>query len=152
MNEENWLQAIKYLEQALQIGRTQTEFNLAMGNCYMKLGRMKDAIHYFTVVVQYRSRNIAGWESLIRCLFSSALFEEASVQVAIAETKTGSKPLFIYYKAAIALALGKQKEGLLLLAEALHKAPKLLKKFIELNPVILQDQGVVDVIARARRK
>jgi tetratricopeptide (TPR) repeat protein len=152
MNEENWQQAIKYLEQALQIGRTQTEFNLAIGNCYMKLGQMKDAIHYFTVVVQYRSRNIAGWESLIRCLFSSALFEEASVQVAIAETKTGSKPLFIYYKAAIALALGKQKEGLLLLAEALHKAPKLLKKFIELNPVILQDQGVVDVIARARRK
>ncbi|TAG98778.1 MAG: hypothetical protein EAZ17_09075, partial [Sphingobacteriales bacterium] len=62
------------------------------------------------------------------------------------------KPLFIYYKAAIALALGKQKEGLLLLEEALYKAPKLLKKFIELNPVILQDQGVVDVIARARRK
>lgn len=152
MNEENWQQAIKYLEQALQIARTQTEFNLAMGNCYMKLGRMKDAIHYFTVVVQYRSRNIAGWESLIRCLFSASLFEEAAIQVAIAETKTGNKPLFVYYKAAIALALGKQKEGLLLLEEALHKAPKLLKKFIELNPVILQDQGVVDVIARARRK
>lgn len=152
MNEENWQQAIKYLEQALQIARTQTEFNLAMGNCYMKLGRMKDAIHYFTVVVQYRPRNIAGWESLIRCLFSAGLFEEAAIQVAIAETKTGNKPLFIYYKSAIALALGKQKEGLLLLEEALHKAPKLLKKFIELNPVILQDQGVVDVVARARRK
>ena len=152
MNEENWQQAIKYLEQALQLARTQTDFNLAMGDCYMQLGKLKDAIHYYTVVVQYRPRNRAGWESLIRCLYTSGLFEEAGIQIKIAASKTGNKPLFLYYRAAIELALGRTKDGLLLLEEALHQAPKLLKKFIELNPVILQDQGVVDVIARAKRK
>ena len=34
---------------------------------------------------------------------------------------------------------------------ALSKAPKLLKKFIDLNPAILQNQQVVDVIARYKR-
>lgn len=152
MNEQNWQQAIKYLEQALQIARTQPEFNLAMGDCYMKLGKTKDAVHYFTVVVQYRSRNVAGWESLIRCLYATGLFEEALVQIRIAEAKTGHKPVFLYYRAAIELALGRPKDGLLLLEEALQRSPKLLKKFIELNPMILQDQGVVDVIARAKRR
>jgi len=31
------------------------------------------------------------------------------------------------------------------------KAPKLLKKLIELNPVILQYQPVVDIIARHKK-
>lgn len=152
MNEENWSQAIRYLEQSLQIARTQPEFNLAMGNCYMKLGKMKDAVHYFTVVVQYRPRNVSGWESLIRCLYASGLFEEALLQLDVAEMRTGNKPIFQYFRAAMLFATGRQKEGLLQLELALHRSPKLLKKFIELHPMILQDQSVVDVIARAKRK
>jgi len=31
------------------------------------------------------------------------------------------------------------------------KSPKLLKRFIELNPVILQNQAVVEMIARFKR-
>lgn len=152
MNEENWTQAVRYLEQALQISRTLPEFNLAMGNCYLKLGKVKDAIHYFTVVVQYKPRNLSGWEALIRCLYTSERYEEALLQMDIAETRTGEKPVFRYYRAAVNFALGRPKEALLQLEEAIHIAPKLLKKFIELNPVILQDQAVVDVIARAKRK
>ena len=43
------------------------------------------------------------------------------------------------------------KEGLLQLERALHKAPKLVKKFVELNPSILQNQQVVDMLAKFRR-
>jgi tetratricopeptide (TPR) repeat protein len=152
MNERNWSQAVKYLEQALQISRTQPEFNLAMGDCYMKLEKTKEAVHYYTAVVQYRPRNKSGWEALIRCLYAAGLFEEALMQIYAAEQKIGNRPLFIYYKSALLFALGKHKEALLQLQSALTRAPKLLKKFIELNPVILQDQGVVDVVAKAKRK
>ena len=152
MNERNWSQAVKYLEQALQISRTQPEFNLAMGDCYMKLEKTKEAVHYYTVVVQYRPRNKSGWEALIRCLYAAGLFEEALMQIYAAEQKIGNRPLFIYYKSALLFALGKHKEALLQLQSALTRAPKMLKKFIELNPVILQDQGVVDVVAKAKRK
>jgi len=33
----------------------------------------------------------------------------------------------------------------------MEKAPKLLKKFIELNPSILQNRQVVDVVAKFKR-
>jgi tetratricopeptide (TPR) repeat protein len=151
MNEDNWGQAVKYLDQALQISRTQTEFNLAIGNCYLKLGKMKEAIHHFTLVVQHRPRNISGWESLIKCLYKAGLFEEANIQISAAELRTGKKPVLLYYRAAILFAMGKHKEALLKLEEALYRSPKLLKKFIELNPVILQEQSVVDIIARFKR-
>jgi hypothetical protein len=47
--------------------------------------------------------------------------------------------------------LGKSKEALLQLEEGMSKAPKLLKKFIELNPSILQNNQVVDIIARCKK-
>jgi hypothetical protein len=48
--------------------------------------------------------------------------------------------------------MGKSKEALLLLHDAMEQSPKVLKKFIELNPTILQNQQVVDVIAYYKRK
>ena len=152
MNEENWTQAVRYLTQALQISRTQTDFNLAIGDCYLRLGKMKEAIHHFTAVVQYKPRNLAGWEALVRSLYTAELFEEALVQISVAELKTGPRPIFGYYRAAAYFAMGRQKEALQQLQQAIHLSPRLLKKFIGLNPSILQDQSVVDVIARNKRK
>ena len=152
MNEENWTQAVRYLTQALQISRTHADFNLAIGDCYLRLGKMKEAIHHFTAVVQYKPRNQAGWVALVRSLYTARLFEEALLQIDVAEMKTGPKPLLRYYRAATYFAMGRQKEALLQLQQAIHHSPRLLKKFIELNPSILQDQAVVDVIARSKRK
>jgi hypothetical protein len=49
------------------------------------------------------------------------------------------------------IASGKTKEGILQLEKAMSKSPRLLKKFVELNPAILQNQSVVDVVARFKR-
>jgi hypothetical protein len=64
---------------------------------------------------------------------------------------TGGKPLFIFYFSAVLFALGRTREGLLQLETGMSKAPKLLKKLLELNPVILQYQPVVDIIARYKK-
>jgi hypothetical protein len=47
--------------------------------------------------------------------------------------------------------MGKSKEAILYLERAMEKAPKLLKRFVELNPSILQNQQVVDIIAKFKR-
>jgi hypothetical protein len=47
--------------------------------------------------------------------------------------------------------LGKTKEGLLHLEKAMSLSPKLLKKFMELNPAILQNNQVVDIVARYKK-
>ncbi len=152
INEQHWSQAVKLLESAMQISRLQPEYNLAMGECKMQLGNVKDAILYFSNVVRSRPKNVAGWEALIRCLYNSAFYEEALEQVNAAIRRTEGKVLFVYYLSAVYFAMGKSKEALLQLEKAILKAPKLLKKFIELNPSILQNQQVVDLVARYRKR
>jgi hypothetical protein len=60
--------------------------------------------------------------------------------------------LFIYYNAAVLFSIGKTKEAILQLEKAMERSPRQLKKFVELNPSILQNQMVVDVLARFKRK
>ncbi len=151
INEEQWSQAAKQLETAMQIQKAVPEFNLAMGECKERLGETKDAIIYFSNVVRARPKSRNGWEALIRCLYTGGFYEEALEQSEAALRHTEGKPLFIYYKSAILLALGKSKDALLYLERALQKAPKLLKEFVALHPSVLQNQGVVDVIARNRK-
>ncbi|MEJ7737069.1 MAG: tetratricopeptide repeat protein [Chitinophagaceae bacterium] len=151
IHEQQWTQAIKQLESAMQIHRMQPEYNLAMGECKMQLGNIKDAIQHFTNVVRSRPRNISGWEALIRCLYNVKYFEEALEQVLAAIKLTEGKALFIYYLSAIYFAMGKSKEGLLQLHRAMVKSPRMVKKFVELNPSILQNQQVVDLIAGFKR-
>src|SRR5688572_29611257 len=151
MNEEQYGTAIKQLETAMQIHRAQPEYNMAMGECKMQLGEYKEAIQYFSNVVRQRPRNISSWEALIRCLYHGGFYDEALEQVNAAIKITDTRPIFIFYLSAIYFALGKPKEGLLQLDRAMSISPKMVKKFIELNPSLLRHQLVVDIIARYKR-
>ncbi len=150
-NEGQWESSIKQLEQAIKINRPQPDYNLLMGECKMELGLYKDAVQYFSNAVRIRPRNVAGWEALIRCLYKAQFFDEAQEQVEAALQFTIGKPIFLFYKASVLLANGKSKEALLQLEKAMAQAPKLLKKFVELNPACLQNHQVVDIIAKFKR-
>ena len=150
-NEGHWENCIKQLDHAMKIHRLQPEYNLLMGECKMQLGFFKEAVQYFSNVVRIRPRNTAGWEALIRCLYKGEYFEEALEQTQAALVVTSGKALFLFYKTAVLFAMGKTKEAVLQLEKAMDKSPKLLKKFVELNPSILQNQLVVDVVARFKR-
>ena len=150
-NEGHWESCIRQLDIAMKIHKLQPEYNLLAGECKMNLGMFKDAVQYFSNVVRVRPKNSAGWEALIRCLYKAEYFDEALEQAESALKVTSGKPLFLFYKAAVLFAVGKTKEGVLQLEDAMRQTPKLLKKFIELNPSILQNQMVVDVVARFKR-
>lgn len=151
-NEGEWESAAKQLETALRIHRHQAEYNLLMGECKMQQGFYKDAIHYFSAVVSQSPRNKRGWEALVRCLYFGKYYEEAGEQVSAAIKIFNAQPIFVYYLSAILFALGKTKEGILQLENAMSKSPKLVKRFVELNPAILQNHHVVDVISKFKRK
>jgi len=151
-NEGQWESAAKQLETALKIQRHQLEYNLLMGECKMQQGFYKDAIQYFSSIVTTRPKNKKGWEALVRCLYKAEYFEEAKEQVTTALKISNGQPIFLYYLSAILFALGKTKEATLQLEHAMAKSPKLVKQFVELNPAILQNHHVVDVISRFKRK
>jgi tetratricopeptide (TPR) repeat protein len=152
MNEAQWNSAIKFLETAMRMYKLQPDYNLAMGQCYMELNKLDEAIAYFGNVVRLKPKYVNGWVELLKCLYKATLFEDALDYVEYAYDQTDGKPIFLFYKSAIQFALGKSKEALVQLDIAMTKNPKLIKKFIELNPSILQNQQVVDVIARYKKR
>ncbi len=152
MNESNWASAIKNLEIAMRTYRMQAEYNLAMGQCYMELNKLDDAITYFGNVVRVRPKNVNGWTELLKCLYKAEMLEEALEYAGFAFEQTDGKPIFLYYKSAVLFAMGKSKEALLHLETAMNRNPKLVKKFIGINPALLQQQQVVDVIARYKKR
>ncbi len=151
MNEGIWESAVKNLQIAMRTQQMQPEYNLAMGQCFMEQGKIEEAVQYFGNVVRIRPKNTNGWLELLKCLHQANCFEEGLEYVEHAIELTNSKPIFTFYKCAFLLALGKSKEAILHLETGMNISPKLIKKLIELNPSILQNQLVVDVIARFKR-
>jgi hypothetical protein len=80
------------------------------------------------------------------------MYEEALEYSGFAFEQTDNKPIFLFYKSAVLYAMGKSKEALIQLEAGMARNPKLIKKFIELNPSILQHQQVVDIIARFKKR
>ena len=150
-NEGQWSSAVKQLESALKIHRSQHEYNLLMGECKLELNEIKEAVQYLSTAVRVRPKNISGWESLIRCLYQAKFYPEASQQTLAAIKHTNGKTVFLYYLSAVLFAMNKPKEALLFLEKALTASPKGVKKLVQLNPSILQKPQVVDMIARYKR-
>ena len=150
--EKQYSRALGSLEQAMRIHRHLPEYNLAMGECYMQMKNYREAIQYFSVVVRLRPKNVSGWDALIRCLYNAGHYEEAARQCLQARKATDDKPVFFFLYSAVLFVLAKPKEALLQLEEGLSKAPKLVKKFIELNPAILQNNQVVDLLAAYKKR
>lgn len=150
-NEQQYDSCVRQLESALKIDRGQVEYLLLLGECHAYTGRTKEAVQCFSDVVRLRPKNIQGWDALVRCLYKAEYFEEALEQARAAFEMTQGKPLFLFYQSAALFGMAKAKEAILVLEKAMGSAPRLLKKFIELNPSILQNQQVVDVVARFKR-
>ncbi|MEO8711216.1 MAG: tetratricopeptide repeat protein [Parafilimonas sp.] len=151
ISEKKWAKAIEQLEDALRIHKNVPDYNLAIGQCSLQLEKYKEAVHYFSMVVRSRPKNVRGWKALITCLYKTEHFEEAIVQCNAALKVTEGKPLLHFLYSGVLFAAAKSKEALLQLETGLKKSPNLVKSFIELNPSILQNPHVVDLLARYRK-
>lgn len=149
--QQMWEQSIKQLEIALKIKRNMPEYELLMGECKMQIGLTKDAMQCFLNVVRLKPRLVLGWESLIHCLYQAEYYDQAMEQLEIALRMTEQKPVFNYYKTAILFALKKNQEALISLEEALIQSPRLLRKLIQLNPSLLRNAKVADLIIKYKK-
>jgi tetratricopeptide (TPR) repeat protein len=151
MTEEKWTSAIKYLETALKINKKNAEFNFAIAQCYFQMEDYNQTIYYITIALTLKPNRAKSWELLMICLYAIQAYDEGLNYVENALAATNYKPLFLYYKVAFLIANGYSKEAILVLEEALTKAPKLLKYLIELNPKLLHNQTFVDCILRFKK-
>ncbi len=145
MQEASWKKAIQQLESAISINHNNPDYQFALAQCHQCLGNVKEAVTYYVLFIASRTKSIKGWKAMITCLFDAGYLNEALEESSAALLATG-KPVFLYFTAAILLQLGKTKEALVILQEAIITAPKHLKDFVALNPAILQKASVVRLI------
>jgi tetratricopeptide (TPR) repeat protein len=151
MQEGQWQQAIKQLEHALRIHKHINEYYILLGECYMQLGQYKDAAGYFGTVVKNKPKQIAGWESLIKCLVANEQFSLALEQTELAYISTAGKVIFIFYRSAILYMMKKQSEALLQLEMALSKSSNLVNKLTKFYPEMMQDPKVSELISNYKK-
>jgi len=150
--EEQWGAAVKQLETAMRLHKSQPEFNLLMGECKMEQGKLKEAIQLFLHVIRVRPKNVSGHEALIRCLVKAEELEEALQQCLHATEQTGGAPLFTYFKSGILYLQGRSKEATLQLEKALKQNPRLFKKLSDWVPGLLQRPAVVELLSKYLRR
>lgn len=151
--EDKFELCIRQLEAALKIKNNQPEYLLLMGQSKLALGLDKEALQYFLNVVRLRPKQLIGWESLIIGLYKAAQFEQGLEQVQNAILRIGTdKPVFHYYRALFYFGMGQSKQALIELEDGLRKAPRMLKKIVEVEPGLLQRPSVAALIARVKRK
>jgi tetratricopeptide (TPR) repeat protein len=66
IKEQQWLQAIKHLELAISVSGTHPDYSLAMGECKLQLGEIKEAIHHFSRVVTAKPNSVADGSGLLK--------------------------------------------------------------------------------------
>jgi tetratricopeptide (TPR) repeat protein len=152
MNEAVWASAIRYLEVALRTNNMQPDYNLAIGQCYMQIGDIEEALTRLGNVVRMRPKNLNGWTELLKCLLQAEYYEDGIEYAQFAYEQTDYKPIFVFYKSIFLFAAGQTKEASLELENGMMLNPRLLKKFIQLNPTILKYRQVVEIIARFKKK
>jgi tetratricopeptide (TPR) repeat protein len=148
MMENNWENAIKSILSAIKINKNNAEYLMALGDCYLELDRNKEALIHLLAAVRLRPSSANTWLEFIAGLYRSGFYEEALTQLDAATRKVGHKPVFAYCRAAVCIATGQFKEGLLQLENALQESPKHLKKMLAIDPTLLQHPGVLELIAK----
>jgi len=150
--EKQWEKAIKSYSVALHLNKDNAAYCMAIGNCLMEMDVKSEALICFLNAVRLKPGNKSTWVALVKGLFYSGYFEEVLIQLVVANENCGHKVEFEYYHAAALMELGKVKEGLIILENALAEAPKKFKAFTDLNPDFIRRAPVAELLAKYKKK
>ncbi len=150
--EKQWEKAIKAYSVALHLDKDNASYCMAIGNCLMEMDVQTEALVCYLNAVKLKPNNKTTWLALIKGLYMANYFEEALTQIEIARENCGDKAEFGYFRAATLFELGKSKEALLQLEQALKLAPTKVKTFTALNPEYMRRSSVSELIARYKKK
>jgi tetratricopeptide (TPR) repeat protein len=150
--EKKWDKAVKSYSVALNLNKENAAYCMALGNCLMEMNVKSEALVCYLNAVRLKPGNKTTWLALIRGLLMTGYVEEAIIQIGVAREHCGGKSEFDYYQAAALLELGKIKEALFYLEDALREAPKKLRTFTSLNAEYLLRTPVAELVSRYKKK
>ncbi len=151
-HEDEWEKAAKSFSIALKLNKDNAGYCMALGNSLLKMGAVSEALVCLLNAVRLKPANKTTWVTLVRGLYAAGYYEEALTQLGVAREHLGDKPDLRYYDAALLMEMGKTKEAIYQLEEALRAAPTRLRTFTDLNSDYLRRAAVTDLIARYKKK
>lgn len=150
--EKQWEKAVKAYSVALHLDKENAAYCMAIGNCLMEMNAESEALVCYLNAVKLKPNNKTTWMALIKGLFVSGYYDETLTQIEIARENCGDKGDFRYFQAAALFEMGKSKEALVQLDNALKLAPAKVKLFTSLNPEYILRSSVADLIGKYKKK
>jgi tetratricopeptide (TPR) repeat protein len=146
---ENWEVAVKYFKRAISIEDSREEYFAALAQAYAQTGNKSKACWAFGKAVAIAPEETQYWTLYIAFLFDSSDFKKAIHVIEEAEEATLSTEI-TYAKCVYLLYIGKRKEAMYWLGEALLEEFDLYPTLFELNPGLKEDLEVVQMIEHYR--
>lgn len=150
--ELQWEKAVKAYSVALHINKDNASYCMALGNCLMEMHTEKEALVCFLNAVQLRPDIKSTWIALIKALYTANYLDEAISQLFIAEEHCGHKIEFTYFKAVILLAMGRTKDAVLYLIEALNENPSKQTALKHIEKDIIHHPVFAEILVRYKKK
>lgn len=150
--EHKWEKAIRSYSAALHMNKDNVTYCLALGNCLMEIESSEDALVCYLNAVKLRPDIKSTWQALIKALYKAEYYDEAKNQLMIAREHCGEKAEFMYYEAAILMSLGRTKEAVIVLENAVESYPKKYKSLQQIDKEMIHHPIVAEVLSRYRKK
>lgn len=150
--ELQWEKAIKAYSVALHINKDNATYCMALGNCLMEMNAEKEALVCFLNAIQLRPDLKSTWISLVKALYTANYLDEALSQLVIAEAHCGHKVEFVYFRAVILLTMGKTKEAVIHLEDALTENPSKQTALKAIEKEIIHHPVFAEVLVRYKKK
>lgn len=149
MDNKDWRSAVKVLRKAVSIESEVEEYYHALGNCYIQLNDTNRTIYYLRKAAIKGCEQSNYWEDYVLYLLSIDAHNDALAAIRHSEKYTFSYKLQ-YLEAACNIGLGKIKEGLHLLEEALLESYEDHDILFETSEEVYMHKDVQSIIAYFR--
>lgn len=145
-HQKDWRRAIDAYRKAIFLEDRQEEYYSAISHAYVQIGNYKKAEAYLRAAADIAPEEAKYWIDLARFLMQRNRASEALETLDEAEEYTYGSEI-LYCRSACLFILGRKKEGLLALEDALFEDFDSHKSLFNLVPLLEEDKEVKAVIA-----
>jgi len=133
LHQEKFISAVFYFKKAAELDGRREEYYAGLGEAYFYLNSFKEVATNFTIATELAPEQASIWLQYATCLYRAGEIEEALRILDDAELHSFGEEL-LYCKVACLDCLGKPKEAIDVLAEAMQEKPELHEMLYDYIP------------------
>ncbi len=152
VKEGKWEASIKQFERALSLNKTHVKSLQGLGFSLLHLEDFEMGFAFLKKATTIKNQNITPWIAYIKALIQHEAFEEAQEGIEEAYYHIGNHIDLLYLDATNHFGLGKTKDGMIILENALSIDSKKSRMIFNLIPELKQRSSVVQLISKYKSK